>query len=110
MLIILIWFLPLVIHILMKGALKQGMEKCSGESLKELNLESHYPDEKVAFRKSSKIASSSVAFEKEPKVRGKRKIQLQGRQNQVSCTTNKKRSNGNKNIREQKFFQIEQKR
>ena len=71
----------------MKGALKQGMEKCSGESLKELNLESHYPDEKVAFRKSSKIASSSVAFEKEPKVRGKRKIQLQGRQNQVSCTT-----------------------
>ena len=56
MLIILIWFLPLVIHIIMKAILNQSIQRCSPDNLNE--------NEDGTLRKKSNVINVADANQK----------------------------------------------
>ena len=57
MLIILIWFLPLIIHIFMKAVLNQSLQRCSPDV-----------EETSAFQRSSNIINVAGATQKQVKI------------------------------------------
>ena len=61
MLIILIWFLPLIIHIFMKAVLNQSLQRCSPDEKSGI-------EETSAFQRSSNIINVAGATQKQVKV------------------------------------------